>query len=402
MKRIISMVIAIAVLITIAVPVAVSAASQVSNVRQTSANTTSVAVAWDTILGASKYMLQISESEYGGYIVDSEYSSSSRTIYKLGAGKTYYVKVTAYINGDYDMSTTSTPVKVCTAPEEVKNFRQTNATTSSVSLAWTAVPGATSYQIFGRMNSQDYPLGTTTGTSFTIKGLNNKNDFPYSIYIRPLRKDGDYEAGRDTSYYYCAYIYSNNVKLVPKKATAPQISHVFYSGTEVYFDSATAPFRNGTQYKIYKANSSKASITSTSGDITGFKQGQFYKVRRRFYTTVGEKNSTKYGAWSGYTYFTTGCKGIDATAKSNSIKVSWSKIKGGNVKYDIYVSKNLETGRKKFKKNVKGTSINVTKYGKKKLSKNTRYYVFVYPKIKVGKKTYTSPWVSYVSTYTKY
>lgn len=401
MKRIISMVIAIAVLITIAVPVAVNAASQVSNVRQTSANQKSVGVAWDTVLGASKYMLQISESEYDGYIVDSEYSSYSRTIYNLGAGKTYYVKVTAYINGAYDMSTTSTPIKVCTAPDKVQDFRQTNATTSSVTLTWSKTAGATSYAIYGRSNSQDYPLGTTTGTTFTIKGLSNKNSFPYDIYIRPIRKDGDFEAGGDLSYYNYAGIYGSNIKLVPKKSETPKFSSILYNSGIVYFDTVSAPFKSGIQMQIYKTDKKKVFSSNTGTRFEGLSRGQFYKARRRFSTTVGDKNSTKYGAWSGYTYFTLGAKTSNATSGKNYIKASWSKIKGGNVKYDIYVSKNKDTGLKKFKSNVKGTSIKVTKYGKKKLSRRTGYYVYIYSKIKDGKKTYTSPVYNYVYTSTK-
>ena len=401
MKRIISMVIAIAVLISIAVPVAVNAASQVSNVRQTGASTSSVVVAWDTILGASRYKVEISESQYSGYIVDSEYSSHSDTIYNLGAGKTYYVKVTAYINDSYDYSTTSAPIKVCTAPEKVTNFRQIDATTSSITLAWTAASGATSYAIYGRANSQDYPLGTTTGTSFIIRGLSNNNNFPYDIYVKALRKDGSYEAGGDVVYYSCAGIYDSNIKLIPKKATAPKLSTVYDSIGVVYFDTPNVPFQKGYQTNIYKTNKKSVYASGLGYRFEGLKKGQFYKAKTRYYTTVGDKNSTKYGAWSGYTYFTLGCKAINATSSKKSLNVSWSKVKGGNVKYDIYVSKSKDTNKKKFKSNVKGTSIKVTKFGKKKLSRRTSYYVYVQPKIKVGKKTYKSPMVSYVYMSTK-
>lgn len=401
MKRIISIVIAIAVMLSIAVPVAVNAASQVSNVRQTGADRTSVSVAWDTILGASRYKVEVSESQNSGYIVDSDYSSQSETIYNLGAGKTYYVKVTAYINGSYNTSTTSTPIKVCTAPDKVQNFRQTNATTSSVTLAWTKVSGATSYAIYGRENNQDYPIGTTTGTTFTIKGLSNKNNFPYDIYVRAIRKEGSFEAGGDMYYYNYAGIYGNNINLVPKKAAAPKLSTVYDSIGVVYFDTPSVPYQKGYETKIYKSNKKSVYTSGLGYRFEGLKKGQFYKARKRYYTTVGDKNSNKYGAWSSYTYFTLGCKAVTATSGKNSLNVSWNKVKGGSVKYDIYVSKNKDTGRKKFKSNVKGTSIKVTKYGKKKLSRRTYYYVFVQPKIKVGKKTYKSPMVSYIYTSTK-
>ncbi len=404
MKRIIATIISIAVLFSIAVPVTVNAASKVTNVRQIDAGNTSVTVTWDAVLGASKYKVEVSERQNGGYVIDNNYALNQEYIINLSAAKTYYVKVTAYINNKYDSSTTSTPIKVCTAPYKVQNLRQVNCTTSSVSLAWSQSAGASYYVIYGRVNSTNYVLAKTRGTSYTLKGFKNNQDFKYDLFVQPVRNEGNYEAGMDTPWYSCAGIDDYKINLTPKKSAVPKLTGVYDSIGVVYFDTPSVPYGDGRQTAIYKTNKKKVYTSGEGYRFENLKKGQFYKAKRRYYTKVGDNKTVKkiYGSWSGYRYFTLGCKSVSAKSYKKSIKVSWGKVKGGKkIKYDIYVSRFRNKGLKKYKTNVKGTSIKVTKYGKKKLSRKTGYYTYIIPKIKVGKKTYKSPVYSYVYTYTR-
>ena len=61
----------------------------------------------------------------------------------------------------------------------------------------------------------------------------------------------------------------------------------------------------------------------------------------------------------------------------NGINVKWSKVSGAK-NYTVYIAKK-GNGFKKYK-TVKGTSVTVKKYGKKKLSKKTTYKVKVVAK----------------------
>lgn len=400
MKRFIAMLIALVVMLSVAVPAVVSAATKI-NVTQSEDSTNSVKVKWDTILGAKRYKIEISESADSGYIVSDDYATGyERTIYSLGAGKTYYVKVTAYINDGFDASTTSEPLAVVTAPEKAENFRQTAATTSSATFKWDAAKGATSYKIYARANNQEYPIGTTEKTTYTVKKLKNNAKIENDYFVRAIRTDGGYNAGLTTSYYNCSQIYSYNINLVPKKAPKPKVSSAYSNIGVVYFTSPSLPFQKGYETAVYKADGKKVFKKGTGYRFEGLDQNQFYKVKTRAYTNIGANKSNSYGAWSDYCYFSLGCKKVNVKAAKTSLSVYWSKVKGGKVTYDIYISKTYDAGLKKVKANVKGTSLKITKFGKKSLKKGTTYYVYVKPKLKVGKKTYVSPVYSYTSATT--
>ena len=78
---------------------------------------------------------------------------------------------------------------------------------------------------------------------------------------------------------------------------------------------------------------------------------------------------------------------ITAKQSGSGIKINWSKVSGASA-YEIYVSTSYDT--KTFTKvntvKSKNTSYTLKKFKKKKLKKNTMYYISVKPVCKVGKK----------------
>lgn len=399
MKKLLSIVIALTILLSIALPVSAGAVTKVEGVKQTGASNSTFEVSWNEYYGATKYKLEWCNTPNGSYTVDSQYITSYKdTVYNRYAATTYYVKVTPYVNGGWLNAAASNPIAVNTAPNNVTNLKQTKCTKNTATLSWTGSLGATSYKIYKWTNSIETYVGSSKTTSYTLKGLSNTKDHSFSyIHVRPVRNTTGYDA---TGGYESLYNYY--IKLTPAKPKAPSISYFSSYSGNVDFTYYSLKYQNGYQYKVYKANSKKTVLTlNDSRYATGLKKGQFYKVRARVYTNL---NGNKvYGPWSNYTYFSTGVKNLRCTSKgTNSIRVAYSKVKGGKVKYDIYVSSSYNKGLKKFKKNVKSTSVNVTKIGKKRLSRNTYYYVYVKPKIKAGKKFKVSPIYSYLGTYTKY
>ncbi|MCH5304295.1 MAG: hypothetical protein J1E41_05475 [Ruminococcus sp.] len=399
MKRILSIVVALTILLSIAVPMSVGAVEQVSGVKQIDSTNSSFKIGWNEYYGATRYKVEWSNSPNGTYIVDTEWATTySETVYNRYAGTTYYVKVTPYVDGQFVTSAASSPVAVATGPNSVTNIKQTKATTNSLTISWTGSLGATAYKIYKYKNGVETYVGSSKTTSFTINKLSNKKSFDFSsIYVKPARTVNGYDALGSYS-----YISDYNLALTPQKGKTPSISSWYHNIGVVYFTRPDLKFQDGYNINVYKANKNSTVAKSTNGTrVDGLKQGQFYKVKTRSYSEFGTTKS--YGAWSGYKYFTLGVKNIKITSKTkNSLKVSWAKVKGGKVSYDIFVSKGYNGAKKKLKKGYKKNSIKVTKCGKKKLSRNTNYYVYVQPKIKVGKKTYTSPIYSYIGTYTSY
>ncbi len=397
MKKLISLVLALTILASAAI-FSAGAATRVDGLKQIGASSTSFEVSWKEYFGATRYRVEYSNSPYGTYMNDTDYASTSlkETVYSVSPGNTYYVKVTPYVNGEYVTTATSEPFVVATAPNEVTNLKQTNATTNSFTVKWTASIGATKYAVYKYLNNTEKLIGTTSKTSYKVKGISNKKDVGFAVHVKAVKNVNGYNA--ESNY---AYLSGYSINLIPAKPKAPKLSSTFSSIGVVYIDHQSVKFQDGYKIQINKANSKKVLKSDTSYRFSDLKLGQFYKTRSRAYTKIGSSSKERYGAWSKYTYFALGCSKIKASGNYKSIKASWAKMKGGKVKYDIKVSKSYKKGIKLFKKNVKGTSVTVNKYGKKKLSGRTSYYIYIQPKIKVGKKWVNSPIMSYVSTYTK-
>ncbi len=401
MKKVISIVIALTIMMSIAIPVSVSAVTKVAGVKQIGHSTTSVEISWNRYNGADKYKIEYSDTATGSYTEDTSYNTDgTESIYNLFAGVTYYVRVTPHVGNSWLTAAASEPFAVVTAPNSVSDLKQTNATASSITLSWSKSDGATSYNIYKHYSSDNIQkIGSTKSNSYTVKGLSNKKSLDFSyIYVYPVRSSGTYDAQgsyTSTSWYY-------NLRLAPPKGAAPKIGAYYYSSSNnVYFSRPDVKFQDGYQFKIYKTNSKKAVKTLTNETSCTLSKNQFYKVKTRSYAQIGGKKV--WGKWSKFSYFVPGLKTIGVTSKSqHSVRIHWSKAKGGKIKYDIYVTKSYSKDLRKFKKNYKKTSIKVTKCGKRRLERNTYYYFYVKPKIKVGKKFKASQVYNYVTTYTAY
>jgi hypothetical protein len=397
MKKIIAIVLALAVLASSAV-FAANAASKVTGVKQIDASATSFKIAWNDDFGVNRYKIEFSANGASGdYSEDTIYASNfEHYVFSRQAGRTYYVKVTPYIDNRWATEKTSDPYPVATAPNAPSNIKQTGATANSFTISWSGSYGATAYGVYKKVGSVESLIGTTTSTSYTVNKVSNKKELDYNVVVRALRNVNGYNAASNYT-----SIYNWDLKLVPSAPPAPKVTDVFSGLGVVYFKNPNVAFQKGYDVNIYKANKKAVYTSGTGWRYEGLKKGQFYKAKCRAWTSVGTSSKHLNGKWSKFSYFSLGCSSIRASANKNSVKLKWSKVKGGKVKYDIYVSKNSNSGLKKFKKNVKGTSLRVTKFGKKKLSRRTFYYFYVKPKLKVGKKWVASPYASYFYASTK-
>ena len=144
--------------------------------------------AWDNVSGASSYNIYRSKTKDGNYIkvststVRSDYSYSWAWDTSLEPNTTYYYKVSVVINGTEVMqfgaisATTISPI----------DFRVTNTTATSISLAWNAVSGA-EYNIYRSTSN----IGTSTritnnfltANSYTDTGLSPNSTYYYELIV---------------------------------------------------------------------------------------------------------------------------------------------------------------------------------------------------------------------------
>ncbi|MFD2334492.1 glycoside hydrolase family 9 protein [Cohnella sp. GCM10020058] len=143
----------------------------------TAASSTSISLGWTAVTGATGYQIEIDGS--------STYVTSTGTSYThsgLTAGSTHKYRVRAVnaagTSGWSALATATTSQNQPQPPAVPTGLTATAASSTSISLGWTAVTGATGYQI-EIDGSSTYV--TSTGTSYTHSGLTASSTHKYRV-----------------------------------------------------------------------------------------------------------------------------------------------------------------------------------------------------------------------------
>ncbi len=401
---------ALAAAAMVMVPNVADAAAVPANFKQTGASDTSVTFKWDAVPNADEYYTSWSPDGLTWSDGEKTYGNADETIYGLSAGKSYYVKVlTVDENDTWDesddvYSAWSEAFEVVTAPDaaEIKPVNFATAMANSLTASWSPATGATAYII----KDDDMVLGRVTETTCTVGGLTPSTWYDYDIYPVRVSASG-YEAmstyihnfvktaAADTTVNPGVTTTPNAVVTAPGTASTSSFRIASSNGSTGYVSFyATDPEgkASGYEVEVFKAKGGKKvktiSSTTNTSTLVKFAKNTPFKYRIRYFTlSNGQK---LYGGYSGYRYFTvhkiSGKRHYKILGSTCKIKMKWGKVKGAK-SYTVYISKRSDGGFKKVKtlgKNKK--SITITKMGKKKLSKYTRYYIKIVPKVKVGKK----------------
>ena len=144
-----------------------------SNIRKT-ATETSATISWGAVSGATWYDIVFNGTTY------NVSSGTSKTFSGLTAGKSYPFRITAKNAAVTGNSTSEMTVATApTAPASIK----TDAGSGSIAVSWDAVSGAAGYTVW--CDNKTYE---TTGTSYTVTGLQPLT--PYSCKVRSKSVDG--------------------------------------------------------------------------------------------------------------------------------------------------------------------------------------------------------------------
>jgi fibronectin type 3 domain-containing protein len=153
-----------------------------ANVGAYAANgTVSVSVSWYHVSGAESYRIYYATSLTGTKTLVDTTTVSYYDHYGT-ANATYYYWITAYNAGgesDYSLYTSAR-----TPPAAPLNLRTTSVTTTSVTLAWNTVAGASYYYVDG------VTPPTTTGISYIVSGCDSKTWYYFNV--RAYNSDGNY------------------------------------------------------------------------------------------------------------------------------------------------------------------------------------------------------------------
>lgn len=373
-------------------------------VKQTDAGTSSIDISCNSDLSAKYYVLFVS-NDPSNPGVEKDYSTNPNSLSANGltAGSTYYVRVRGALDYDwvdsldnrtYEWCTDlSAPVEVVTAPDNTNTkLVQTGATNNSVTMQITGSAGA-NYYILGTSGvySSAQVLAASDQPTLTVGSLPANTQL--ALYGYACRKAASTGFIAHTSYD-CGADYS--VKTLTGKINTKNFGvSSAWSNINSYTFAVSSGFNaDGYQFQFQnvKGKVKKEVLTaSNSVGVSDFINGTFYKYRVRSYVDCGIDK--KFGEWSDFRYIGVpkDVNGVSRTrGKKRTLSLSWKKVSGAS-KYIVYISKSEKGGYKKVKTlSPKKRSLKITKCGKKKLKKNTTYYVKLVVKGKVGKKTVSS------------
>ena len=274
-------------------PTPVPTPGKPTNVKAASASSTSIKISWSAVSGATGYQVWRSTSSTGTFTSLGNVTTTSKTSTGLTAGKTYYYKVRAYteVNGSKIYGAYSSVVSAVPKLAQPANVKAASASTTSIKITWSAVSGATGYQVFRSTSSTGTftSLGTVTTTSKTSTGLTAGKTYYYKV--RAYKEVDGKKVYSD---------YSSVVNAIPKPSapTGMKAAVTSANSVTVSWNAVTG----ATGYEVYRSESSSGTysklgtVTTTSRACPGLKSGKTYYFKVRAYKTV---NGTKvYGNYS--------------------------------------------------------------------------------------------------------
>lgn len=375
-----------------------------TGLTQTDATTSSVDIKWNAVMQDDiYYYYRISDNaNFTSYKSDYAWTYTTDYISGLSAGSSYYVQVGTSTKNTWGSAPADTvwssAIEVVTCPEKVEatTIKQTGATTTSITLGWTAPAGATRYSIkyWPESGKEDTAKTVTSAkNSVTLKSLAKNKEYSIKIYSERTSS-----AGYTASYSNYGYVYG--IGVLPTKVTGVENTTFYSYSNSADFEWKSLGSADGYKYYVYN-NSGKKILSGTTNGArlslysSKLSSAQFYRIKVCGYINLAN-NKVKCGECSDVLYFArTPHSKVNAKQSGSNIKVSWNKVTGATG-YTVYVSTKEKSGYKKAVTITKGskTSTTIKKYGNSKLKKGKTYYIRVVAnkKVKVNNKskTYTS------------
>ena len=392
---------------TFGTSITVQAATGTVNITQTKAYSTSIKYEWGQVdnatsystyyVDATSYSENMSISEWKtnpSYAANSGAEDTSASLTGLSPASHYYIKVRA-LNSKNQIIAESDWM-VVTKPGQVQDVIQTDATSSSITLGWTAVDGIDGYYVYAGNDTDSSPVATVTTNTATISGLSeadyNGSTAPKYTVAAFCKGSGNFSAigNTDTSDY--VYIAPDTIKKLALHSWLSKNNKATltwnYSGYATGYESQILNTKNKV-IKTYTYDTWK--VGQQIVKIASIKDSGFIATIRGYKTV---NNQTYYGDWSSIT-----CVPDAKITKLKALKkgratIKWKKVKGAS-NYTIYAV--MEVGKNKvIKKKVAKVSKTKTSYTVKNLKKyknsykyNTYFYIQANG-VKINGKKYNS------------
>lgn len=263
----------------------------------------SATVSWGGVSGATGYDVYFNGSTYG-------VTTTSKTFTGLAANTSYTYKVRSKSADGVSAYGADQTVKT-TPNAPISNNVSGTTNENSVTVSWTAIAGAASYDVL--FNGTVYNVA---GTSKTITGLSANTGYSYQIRVR----NGDGASSYSTA---------KTIRTTPNPPAAPTVNATNYSVT-ISWPSVTGATSydlmfNGTAYRV----------TGTSKIISGLAPGTNYSYQIRSNNADGSSNYSAARTVATLPNPPATPTNISAVSTMNSVTVSWGVVSGAT-EYELF------------------------------------------------------------------
>lgn len=267
--------------------------TKVDGLTLTKRTTTSLSYKWNSVKGATKYYIHITNVARGTTF-NKTVTTDSADLNGLTEGNSYKVKVRAYTSKGWQEY--SEPSTKYTLPLKVTGVTVSATTATTVTLKWDAVYGAKGYYIYKYSDGKYSKITSVTGNSTTTKKVTGlRAGTSYKLYVAAYVQDSVKKVGAKSSKVTATtkpYKVAN-VTLSSPSATKIKTSwKKNSSGVSGYQIS----YSRNKSFTNVVATKDIASASTTSYTGKNFTSGVTYYVRVRAYVTVNNKKI--YGSWS--------------------------------------------------------------------------------------------------------
>jgi hypothetical protein len=226
-------------------------------------------VFWSASVGAASYLLKRSSNGGTSYTQIAAQTATSYFDSGLTNGTTYCYEVAA-VNSGGTGTYSSAVCTSATAAFPVANLAVHQTATTQLTISYTGLSGATSYNIKSSVNGGTYfALTTTTGTSYNNAGLTNGSNYCYTVAA--VFSTGTANASSPVCETVSASVAS--VTIPNYSFESPSTSSYFYGATGGSWTFTASSGSNGSGVTTNGSAFTSSNSNAPAGTQVGFIQG---------------------------------------------------------------------------------------------------------------------------------